>query len=165
MLYLLDANVLIDAIRDYYPLKRVPEFWKWLLNRCRAGEVKIPSEIYNEVVPPGRRDDELTKWMRKNRRSIELPEVTRKNEVDHVIRSQYVRNPTLADLDRMRRDPYLIAYANRRSGQRKVVTTEHSRPSTLGANRKIPDVCKALGVPCIDTYKFIRELDFRTDSL
>ena len=27
MLYLLDANVLISAHRDYYPVKRVPEYW------------------------------------------------------------------------------------------------------------------------------------------
>ena len=31
VLYLLDANVLIDANRDYYPVARVPEFWDWLL--------------------------------------------------------------------------------------------------------------------------------------
>ena len=30
LLYLLDANVLIDAHRDYYPLGRVPEFWDGL---------------------------------------------------------------------------------------------------------------------------------------
>ena len=30
VLYLLDANVLIDANRDYYPIHRVPEFWDWL---------------------------------------------------------------------------------------------------------------------------------------
>jgi hypothetical protein len=27
MLYLLDANALIDAHRDYYRIGRVPEFW------------------------------------------------------------------------------------------------------------------------------------------
>ncbi len=34
MLYLLDANVLIDADRDYYPIDRVPEFWDWILETC-----------------------------------------------------------------------------------------------------------------------------------
>ena len=41
MLYLLDANVLIDANRDYYPLERVPEFWDWLLDRAARQHVKI----------------------------------------------------------------------------------------------------------------------------
>lgn len=29
-LYLLDANILIDANRDYYPVEAVPEYWAWL---------------------------------------------------------------------------------------------------------------------------------------
>ena len=37
MRYLLDANVLIDADRDYYPLGRVPEFWDWLLHQSEHG--------------------------------------------------------------------------------------------------------------------------------
>ena len=37
VLYLLDANVLIDANRDYYPIERVPEFWEWLAEMGRLG--------------------------------------------------------------------------------------------------------------------------------
>ena len=53
MLYLLDANVLIDANRDYYPIARVPEFWDWLLEMGRLGRIRIPLEIYEEVITPG----------------------------------------------------------------------------------------------------------------
>lgn len=31
MLYLLDANVLIRAHSDYYPIDRIPQFWEWLI--------------------------------------------------------------------------------------------------------------------------------------
>lgn len=41
MLYLLDANVVIDADRDYYALDRVPEFWDWLQHQGQAGHVKM----------------------------------------------------------------------------------------------------------------------------
>jgi len=37
MLYLLDANTLIDAKRDYYPIDRVPEFWSWLIFQGQQG--------------------------------------------------------------------------------------------------------------------------------
>jgi len=37
MLYLLDANVLIDANRDYYPIARIPEFWEWLVYHGEEG--------------------------------------------------------------------------------------------------------------------------------
>ena len=58
MLCLLDANVLIDANRDYYPIERVPEFWDWLVEMGELGRVKIPLEIYEEIVfpPPSRAD-------------------------------------------------------------------------------------------------------------
>ena len=49
MLYLLDANVLIDANRDYYPIDRVPEFWEWLEYQGESGIVKVPLEVYEEL--------------------------------------------------------------------------------------------------------------------
>ena len=48
MLYLLDANTLIDAKRDYYPIDRVPEFWSWLVFKGQQGKIKIPIEVYEE---------------------------------------------------------------------------------------------------------------------
>jgi hypothetical protein len=50
-LYLLDANVLIRAHEDYYPVDRIPQFWAWLLTQAEAGAVKMPLQIYNEVAP------------------------------------------------------------------------------------------------------------------
>ena len=60
VLYLLDANVLIDANRDYYPIERVPEFWDWLVEMGELGRVKIPLEIYEEIV--SRRRVERMYW-------------------------------------------------------------------------------------------------------
>lgn len=163
MLYLLDANVLIDAHRDYYPRDRVPEFWQWLLYQCKSGKVKIPTEIYDEVVPPAAtKGDKLIKWMKKNRSSVELPEIARQVAVDRIIQSHYVQNPSSSDLVKMGNDPYLISYAYAQSQERTIVTTERSKPSVHGANRKIPDVCSKLGVDCIHTFRLIRDLNFQT---
>ena len=67
MLHLLDANVLITAQRDYYPIRRVPEFWSWLLHHALADRVKIPSEILDEVKrgPKPRGEDDLLDWLRR----------------------------------------------------------------------------------------------------
>ena len=59
MLYLLDANVLIDANRDYYPIKRVAEFWEWLGDVGRKGLVTIPLEVYEEIKDG---NDDLAMW-------------------------------------------------------------------------------------------------------
>ena len=65
MLYLLDANVPIDANRDYYPIERVPEFWEWLVEMGELGRVKIPIEIYEEIIlPPPSRADVLVDWLK-----------------------------------------------------------------------------------------------------
>ena len=72
MLYLLDANVLIDANRDYYPLRRVPEFWDWLLDHATEQRVKVPLEMYEEILA-GINDD-LTRWLNDNRDAILLDE-------------------------------------------------------------------------------------------
>jgi hypothetical protein len=69
MLYLLDANVLIDANRDYYPIKRVPEFWQWLIDAGTRNEVKIPIEVYEEFRDgAGKKDqikDDLVIWAKE----------------------------------------------------------------------------------------------------
>ena len=72
MLYLLDANVLIDANRDYYPLGRVPEFWDWLIDRATKHQTKIPVEMYGEVLAG--KEDKLTGWMKGNRDTLLLDE-------------------------------------------------------------------------------------------
>jgi hypothetical protein len=59
MLYLLDANTLINAHRTWYALNRVPEFWSWILHHAAAGTLKMPSEIYAEVEAG---NDELADW-------------------------------------------------------------------------------------------------------
>ena len=67
-LYLLDANVLITAHRDYYSVNRVPEFWEWLAHHAEAGRVKIPAEILDEVKRGRRRKgmDDLLDWLRED---------------------------------------------------------------------------------------------------
>jgi len=49
LIYLLDANVLIDAERDYYTMERVPEFWDWLLHLADSGQAKLPIEVFEEL--------------------------------------------------------------------------------------------------------------------
>jgi hypothetical protein len=41
-LYLLDANVLIDAHNKYYGADMVPEFWAWLLHCAANGTIAMP---------------------------------------------------------------------------------------------------------------------------
>ena len=160
MLYLLDANVLIDANRDYYPLGRVPEFWDWLIDRATKQQVKIPLEMYEEILAGN--DDELTRWLRDNRDSLLLDEDVDEALVAQVTDRGYAPDMTEEEVERVGRDPFLMAYALTSPAQRTVVTTEGSKPKKLRANRHIPDVCDDLGVLHCNTFRFIEALDFTT---
>jgi hypothetical protein len=68
-----------------------------------------------------------------------------------------------AELVAVGRDPFLIAYAFADASERYVVSFENSAPTKQRANRKVPDVCKDLGVECVTLFELIKRLDFTTD--
>ncbi len=167
MIYLLDANTLIDAKRDYFAFERVPEFWEWLQHHGLKGNVKIPIEIYEEFEEPKNAEggrDALADWASDEdvKKALLLDEEVDRKIVSHVISNGYCQNPTDQQMEEMGRDPFLIAYALRDPANRVVVTTEVSKPKRQGANRKVPDVCLDMGVNCINTFQFLRDLDFKT---
>lgn len=161
MLYLLDANVLIDANRDYYPITRIPEFWEWLEHYGTEDNVKLPREMFEEIKEGS---DDLGLWSKEIavKNAILLNEEADVATVRRVLHEGY--GPDLSDdeIEQVGRDPFLIAYALVAQGDRCVVTTERSKPGRTRARRHVPDVCSSLHVPCIDTFQFVRALDFST---
>lgn len=161
MLYLLDANVLIDAARDYYPFERVPEFWDWLAHHGTSGNVKMPLEIYEEITG-GR--DEVSRWLRTDaiKSALLMAEEADPEIVSRVVSNGYAPDLTDDEIVKAGRDPFLIAYALVTVGARCVVTTEVSRPRRVRANRHVPDVCMGFGITWCNTFELTRRLDFRT---
>ena len=141
MLYLLDANVLIDANRDYYPIARLPEFWDWLAEMGRLGFLKLPREIYEEVVfPRPSRPDTLVDWLVKHLDTLVLGEEADPGIVTNLVEQGYAIDLTDVETEKIGRDPFLIAYALVDVLNRTIVTTEGSRPSARRANRHVLDV-------------------------
>jgi hypothetical protein len=161
MIYLLDANVLIDANRDYYPIDRVPEFWRWLEHQGANGRVKVPIEICDEIHAP----EPLASWIRED---VTVQALRFESEVDptrvaRVVEEGYAADLTEDEMELLGKDPLLIAYALAAPGQRCVVTTERSKPSAQRGNRKVPDVCNRFGIRSVHTFGLTKELDFRTN--
>ena len=161
MLYLLDANVLIDANRDYYPIARVPEFWEWLTHVGRGNLVKIPLEVFEEIKAY---DDDLAEWAKTPdvEAALLFAGDVRVTLVSQVINEGYAPDLNDIEVEKIGRDPFLCAHGLADLGQRCVVTTEVSKPSTRRSNRKLPDVCNQFGVPWCNTFKLLRGLDFST---
>lgn len=160
MVYLLDANVLIVANRQYYPIDRVPAFWDWLLRQGAAGNVKIVEEVFDEFTGG---NDALTEWAKQQavEDALLFPESVDVSLLRWVISDGYAPDLTDDEVEQLGRDPFLVAYALRNPRERVVVTLEVSKPSRQRANRHVPDVCRAIGVQCIDTFEMISALDFR----
>lgn len=124
-------------------------------------KIKIPIEIYEELCEG---KDELVEWIGQQ----EIKEVLMFKEdsdselINKVIYEGYTPEPTDEDLQKIGRDPFLLAYALKDPENRTVVTTEISKPGKVGANRKIPDVCKFFNIQCINTFQMIHVLDFKT---
>ena len=165
MLYLLDSNVLITANDTYYELERIRPFWDWIRAEAKRSVVKIPQEMWDEITPAS---EDFRLWLSSSHVDLAIKEVHSPSLVETVLLNGYGFNPS--DLDdiatvELTNDAILIAYALADKINRSVVTLEGVQ-SPVGnlpkpQNRKIPLVCRRLGVTCIDTFELIRELDFR----
>jgi Domain of unknown function (DUF4411) len=161
LLYLLDADTLITGDRRAYPLKRFPIFWEWLRYQGAAGTVKIPLEQFEEVTT-GRGD--LVDWLLldETRSALLFDQEADPALVADVTLRGY-GNLNEDEIELVGRDPFLISYAIAAVGDRTVVSFEVSAPGKRRARRKIPDVCRSLGVPCCTLFEMIAALDFTTD--
>ncbi|MEX0496029.1 DUF4411 family protein [Raoultella terrigena] len=162
-LFLLDANILIHAHDYYYPQRRVPEFWEWILFHATNGRLKIPREIIDEI--KGGESDTHAKWVhhKSNKPHIMLNEDFDVQILGRVVNDGYAEDLTDLEIDRIGKDPFLIAYAMKDIRNRIVVSNEISKPSKTRANRKVPDVCSKFGVQCCNVYQLLKDLDFSTD--
>ncbi len=170
MQYLLDANVLITANATYYEKGRVPHFWDWLAGEAVKGTVKIPQQIFEEITPSSK-DWDFADWISASESNLSLAENISDRHLIRVLQDGYELEPsTIAESLPVsdRNDVMLISYALAGNGNRCVVTLESKQenaPPTLKPNRrKIPYVCRKLDIRHLDTFDFIRELDFRIPS-
>jgi len=163
---LLDANILIVANNTYYPIDAVPEFWDWLEHHCRAGIVKVPSEIMDEIEAggqiPGR--DRLCDWLKQHgtRNALLLPERVDLNLVRAVVTNAYAPDLNETEVEKVGRDPFLVAYGLASPRDRCIVTAEVSAPAKRRANVKVPDACTRMGVRWCDPFALYRRLGFTT---
>lgn len=166
-LYLLDSSVLITANASYYEYGRIPHFWEWISRRARAGRIKIPVPVLNELTP-SRKDPNFLAWLNANISDLSFTEPHFHSSLMHVLRRGYGFSPSAiaaGDAAQTENDALLVAMALAGGNSRCVVTLERPQDPTATlpkpGNRRIPLVCGLLGVRCVDTFGLIRELDFR----
>lgn len=105
----------------------MPEFWEWVAHNGRQGRVKMPLEVHEEIKGG---DDDLGEWARESeiKAALLLDEEVDASLVSRIIDEGYAPDLTDDEVEKVGRDPFLIAYALARPGNRCIVTTERSSP-------------------------------------
>lgn len=152
MIYLLDANVFIQAKNLHYGLDFCPAFWEWLIESNLAQKVFSIDKVADEIAAGA---DELADWMRENAGNMFL--ATDSRAVSHfgqvsvwTMGQNY--EPAAINTFFQVADFYLIAHAL--AGGYVVVTHEVAATSTKRI--KIPNVCIGLGLRFMTPYEMLR---------
>ncbi len=161
-MYLLDANVLIEAKNRFYAFDIAPGFWKWPDRAHLEGVACSINPVRAELLVG---DDELAHWAKKNGsffRPIDQGTTHHFGALSSWANSRNYTPAALSNFTGDNTDYLLIAYA--REHQHTVVTHESSHPD---ARKRvlIPDACLAMGVSTVDTFEMFRrsgaQLDLR----
>jgi len=159
--YLLDANVFIQAKRDHYRFAVCPGFWDFLLAQHQAGTIASIDRIKGEI-EQGK--DDLTAWVKRS-----MPVSFFWPTVDAATGEQFGRMVAWAQSQKQfhpeakaefaaGNDGWLVAYAKVHACV--LVTHEVYAPGVR--NRvKIPNVCKAFDVVCVNTFDMLETLGAR----
>jgi hypothetical protein len=145
-LYSMDTSALVDGMGRHYRPSVFQTLWKRVDGLISEGRLFATEEVEFEIE---RKADHLSDWC-SNRRAMFV-------EVDAAIQ------PVVSEIllahgrlvkalsNRSAADPFVIALAKVRGAS--VVTSE--RPSGSLDKPKIPDVCDAMGVPCLSMMEMM----------
>jgi hypothetical protein len=160
--YLLDANVFIEAKRRYYAFDLCPGFWDSLFVHYTNSRIKSIDRV--KTIEFQRGNDDLKEWASQRipgdffAASEEPNIVTQYAEVIAWVQNQQRFFPFAKTEFANSIDGWLIAYAKVNN---MVLVTHEERAPQSKAKVKIPDVCDAIGVLCVDTFDMLRALGTR----
>ena len=158
--YVLDANVFIEAARRYYAFDLAPPFWESLVRHAENGRIQSIDRVKQELE---RGNDELAEWAQNHFRhafaSTDDTDVIQSfSDIMTWVQAQSQFSEAAKADFANGADGWLVAYAKVRGCV--VVTHEVLAPD---AKRKvpIPNVCQAFNVPFLDTFEMLRRLGVR----
>lgn len=161
MIYLLDANTLIEAKNRYYRMGVCPAYWRWIERSHDAGIVASIDFVGDELK---RGSDELAAWA-KAQPDLFLPvsdDLTQHafGAVAALVSGQ-AGDMKAGALDEFLggADPWLIAKAMALSDA--IVVTHEQFNLQMRRKFSIPNVCHHFGVEWIDTFELLSRTDAR----
>lgn len=162
-IYCLDANVLIQSWQKYYAPDLCSDYWDILNELGKQARIFIPEEVKKEIVvteDPDKSEDDLSKWLKRSTIPIRKPtekvivcwQKILQADPSHKLLVDNIKGRSLAD-------PWVISHAMEMNAT--VVTKENAESAMNSKRIRIPNVCKNMGVRCIDDFEFIKEIGLK----
>lgn len=164
--YILDANVFIEAANRYYAFDIAPPFWDSLLQHADNGTIEsidwVKKELERGKGKEGE-EDELAIWTEGNF-SHAFCSTDEKDVIESYgrIMSWVQSQPQYSDAAKADfakgADGWLVAYAVAKG---RVVVTHEVPKIDIKRKVPIPNVCEPFNVRYVDTFVMLRELGVR----
>ena len=149
MAYSVDTSSLIWAWRFAYPRERFPSVWARIEDLIREGGLKASPMVLVELE---RQEDDLHAWAAtKQEMFIELDDAQQQEVRDTLAAHTGIVQP---GEDRVNADPFVIALARCRG----FAVVSEERRSGNPNTPKIPNVCAARGVRCVNLLGLMSDL-------
>ncbi|AZF90254.1 MAG: DUF4411 family protein [Phage 5P_2] len=163
--FVLDANVFINAARHYYAFDIAPAFWEQLVQLAAKGRIVSIDRVRDELL---RGNDELAEWAKKNFHGYfdetvdaAVLEVYRQIMIWAQQQSQFIEAAKADFACADNADAWLAAYAKVKG---YIVVTHEKFDPNIRRKIPIPNVCQAFGVSYVDTFEMLRLLGVRLGS-
>ena len=156
-IFVLDANVFVEAKNRYYAFDIAPKFWDSLIYHANIGHIESIDRIKDELQ---RGKDDLAEWATGDFHSAFVS--TDKEDIienfkkimEWVNAQEQFTEAAKSDFA-SGADGWLIAYA--KTKDRIIVTHEVFDPK-IRRKAPIPNVCKEFKIEFIDTFEMLRRL-------
>ena len=147
MKYSIDTSAILDAWVRGFPPDVVPGLWKQLEELIDNGQLIATEEVLYELE---KKEDDAYKWAKNHKNMFILTDEMIQLAVIEILRD----HKKLIDTRKNRSgaDPFVIALAKVEGCG--VVTGE--KPTNSPDRPKIPDVCRAIDIPCINILQLCR---------
>jgi hypothetical protein len=149
-----DTSALIEPWVRRYPVDVFPRLWEHLVALIEAGEIVAPSDVLLEIE---KQKDDLHAWARGTGSGLFLPPDRRVMEVYTDVVNRHVGfmkvNSTKSGAD-----PFVVAMAEVHG----IAVVTYETMAKQDAAPKIPNVCTARNLQCVDLVDVLRATGFKT---
>jgi hypothetical protein len=149
--YSFDASAILDAWIRYYPIDLFPSFWNRFEEMCKDGVGMAIELIEREI---SKKDDGCIKWFKRRKMESFFHEIDNniQNSVSIILKNTNYQRLVEDKRGTFAADPFVIAFAQ----VKNLIVVTGEKPSNKLLKPKIPDVCKDMGIECINILDLMR---------